>query len=731
MKFIETIKEQIQPEWTDFYINYTLLLQILSPLRSSYKSELKLNISFSKKPNLQSSPSKHQPHSTSKQLIDNDLHEPLLSIPEEDENYLNTSDELITITKKKFFTQLKIEVDKFNFFVQETHNNRHKKRMTSIIEQLSYIKRNKEYKMFNDELEKAFKCFYRDISTFQQFINTNILIKQKIISKYIKYASSYEEYNEYEDILTHINTIINKAEILNQNILKESEKRFSYFFHQKYNMHPIKVLKTFLQNKLFTPDQSFYLGIVIGLMLLLLLLCIILGYNKSIDFDEDPEFRSIFPIYRTFGILCLYLWTLCLNVVAWNDANINYKALFAFDNHYSDVITICKRCAFFTAVLLISILTYMIIRTNIPLFTFLNETIAVDMLPLLCWFVLLCYFFCPFKIFNYNGRIYTMKLFVESVASIFVATDFRHIWFMDQLTSLIGPMRDIEYTFCYYSYYVDSLRVREMVCNNTRGIYLIVGIFPNFCRVLQCIRVIKDKQQLCPQIFNIGKYTFNIVVCTFSFLTNIYPNCFVLWMITAFISGCYSSFWDIKMDFGFLQKGQNFPLRNKLTYKNHLFYHVTIVVNVVLRFLWVLSVSPEIMSRMIRPEFLALVLYVLEMFRRGLWNFIRVEYEHLDMLKKFQISYYEELPFVKSEGEFVINSDKMIDIMNLEKEDKLRLELREIFHDVKGRDGKGNKSVNEGKRNDEEFARMFESYLEKYKELTLTNTGSYVRNMSK
>ena len=167
MKFIETIKEQIQPEWTDFYINYTLLLQILSPLRSSYKSELKLNLSFSKKPNLLSPPSKHQPHSSSKQLIDNDLHEPLLSIPEEDENYLNTSDELITITKKKFFTQLKIEVDKFNFFVQETHNNRHKKRMTSIIEQLSYIKRNKEYKMFNDELEKII-AQRRDAAEFLQ-----------------------------------------------------------------------------------------------------------------------------------------------------------------------------------------------------------------------------------------------------------------------------------------------------------------------------------------------------------------------------------------------------------------------------------------------------------------------------------------------------------------------------------------------------------------------------------
>ena len=166
--------------------------------------------------------------------------------------------------------------------------------------------------------------------------------------------------------------------------------------------------------------------------------------------------------------------------------------------------------------------------------------------------------------------------------------------------------------------------------------------------------------------FNIGKYTFNIIVATFSFLTNFSSKWFIPWCISAFISGCYSSFWDIVMDWGFYHwNNPDFPLREQLAYKTKFFYHATIVLDIILRFLWVLSVSPEIMYNMIRPEFFALIIFTLEMFRRGLWNFIRVEYENLNLINQYQISFFEELPFIKElNGMFTINEHKLLNILN-------------------------------------------------------------------
>ena len=713
MKFEEELEEQIITEWKEFYINYKLLSQIINPLHQIYKSEI-----HSENASGDNIKYKYQEKS--------DVTEQLLSIKEEDISNKNKSANfnLFLSIKKKFFTQLKIEVEKLDYFANEIYSNRHERRFNQIIEQLDYIKKNEEFIIFNDNLETCFKCFYRDISTFIKFIDLNIKIKQKILSKYIKYTSSFETLSDYKYILKFTNETLAKIEAQNLKLRNDAESKFSYYFHGKYNMHPIKILKTFLQNQIFTQKESFLLGISIGFMILLFLTCIVLGHNANLDIDEDPEFKSLFPMFRTFGILCLYLWTLGLNVWAWNYANINYRALFNFDNHYSTVIEICARSSLFSMVLFLGILLYILIRTQIPMFMFINKYISVKMIPLLCWSTMLVYFFCPFKIFNYQGRIYTMKLFVECIASIFIPIEFRHIWFMDQLTSLIGPMRDMEYTLCYYSYYNSPTPIRESFCNNTRTIYLIIGIFPNFIRCLQVGRQIIDNGKVSPYIYNIGKYTFNIIVATFSFLTNFSQNWFIPWCISAFISGCYSSFWDIVMDWGFYHwNNPNFPLREQLAYKTKLFYHATIILDIILRFLWVLSVSPEIMYNMIRPEFFALIIFTLEMFRRGLWNFIRVEYENLNLINQYQISFFEELPFIKElNGMFTINEHKLLNILNFEKQDKIKMQLREIFQSQEICSYENNSYYfNKDKRIDEEIAQRLEKYLKEYNKKTLKN----------
>ena len=164
-----------------------------------------------------------------------------------------------------------------------------------------------------------------------------------------------------------------------------------------------------------------------------------------------------------------------------------------------------------------------------------------------------------------------------------------------------------------------------------------------------------------------------------------------------------------------------FKKKNK--FKKKFWVLITIPVDIILRFLWMLSISPEIMSQYIRPEFLALVLYTLEMIRRAIWNFIRVEFEHYELEKMYQISFYEELPLIKlSNGKFKTNENKMLNILDVEKKDRMILELRELFNsldkDKKEYDKDKETSLNhliEEKKYEKNIKKILDEYLDKYK----------------
>ena len=136
-----------------------------------------------------------------------------------------------------------------------------------------------------------------------------------------------------------------------------------------------------------------------------------------------------------------------------------------------------------------------------------------------------------------------------------------------------------------------------------------------------------------------------------------------------------------------------------------------------------LSISPEIMSQYIKPEFLALVLYTLEMIRRAIWNFIRVEYEHYELEKMYQISLYEELPLIKlSNGKFKSNENKLLNILDIEKKDRIILELRELFNSLDKDKTKFDKDKETGlnhlieeKQYEKNIKNILDEYLNKYK----------------
>jgi hypothetical protein len=660
MKFGTYFENNQISEWRDFYINYEILKSLLKPLQRNYKEQVK-KIVFKKS-------------SMKKASIDIEdskdlLEEALLPIDSSREEHIVSREEALEY-QIQFKDQIIREFKKVEFFIQQNFRY-YINRSVKIVEQLEYIKQNKQYKAYNDNLEEALKQLYKEINLMKGYIELNFKAKSKILKKFKK-VTKYLDSNIKINVESELNSLFEYSNYLNDpvkkltEIITDCEKTFYLHFFDKYTVSTMKVLREYITEHTFTQTQSFYLGFFVGILLVSIFLCYLIASNFHIDMDSDVDFSSIIPMFRGFGIICMYMWILGLNVWAWNTAHIDYKLCFYFKSHFSDVMSIFKRAAIFSSILVLMILIYLIQRTEIPIVYDLVSFIPLKITPLICWVSLIIYLASPFKnTFNYPGRVFFYTLLYESFASIYIKTEFRHIWFMDQLTSLIGPMRDIEYTMCYYAYYDTPFTLRKELCTNTRGIVLVIGVLPHFIRILQCIRVMYDSKSFFPQIVNAGKYFFAILVAVFSFLLIINPIFHTLWWVFAIFSAIYSSYWDIKYDFGFLQPGPNYPLRDKLSYKNKFFYYFTMVTDLFLRFVWMVSVSPEVISGYIRPEFLSLLIFSLEAFRRGMWNFIRVELQHIQLCKEFKVTVDVELPFKKVNGRFELKNVDVVDLVKM------------------------------------------------------------------
>jgi hypothetical protein len=80
------------------------------------------------------------------------------------------------------------------------------------------------------------------------------------------------------------------------------------------------------------------------------------------------------------------------------------------------------------------------------------------------------------------------------------------------------------------------------------------------------------------------------------------------------------------MDWGLLQKGSKHKfLRDDLAYGSPIIYYVIIVVNLILRLIWILTLSPNILNRFhVKPIVFTLITGALEILRRAIWTVLNV-----------------------------------------------------------------------------------------------------------
>jgi xenotropic and polytropic retrovirus receptor 1 len=240
----------------------------------------------------------------------------------------------------------------------------------------------------------------------------------------------------------------------------------------------------------------------------------------------------------------------------------------------------------------------------------------------------------PLPIFNYKGRLYALKLTFRCLVSPLVGVEFVIEWMTDQWISMATPLRDVAYTACYYTNLnFDLISVNPCKSKNTFEVVLLVVLIVQAYRIMQCIRMgyQEGKYIMTPHMANTLKYILSLASAVISYVYNLgYTHLLWLWVVISVISTLYSYMYDLKMAWGLLEtNSKNWLLRKYLTFESKRNYYLVIAVNFLMRFSWTLTLSPSIAAYFGNPSLLTLVTGCIEIIRRGIWNLLRLEKEHL------------------------------------------------------------------------------------------------------
>ncbi|KAK0598726.1 hypothetical protein LWI29_037375 [Acer saccharum] len=223
----------------------------------------------------------------------------------------------------------------------------------------------------------------------------------------------------------------------------------------------------------------------------------------------------------------------------------------------------------------------------------------------------------------------------------------------DQLTSQVQAFRSLEFYICYYGWGDYKLRQNTCKTNDVHNtFYIIVAVIPYSWRFLQCIRrVYEEKDRM--QGYNAVAYFMTIVAISTRSAYSLYKGMGwkIIAGITSAIAAIYCTYWDLVVDWGLLQRhSKNRWLRDKLLVPCKTVYFAAMVFNVLLRFAWLQTVL-DLKLDFLHEETVITVFASLEIIRRGIWNFFRLENEHLNNVGKFRAFKSVPLPFKYYENE--------------------------------------------------------------------------------
>eukprot|EP01113_Clastostelium_recurvatum_P029659 TRINITY_DN3581_c0_g3_i3.p1 TRINITY_DN3581_c0_g3~~TRINITY_DN3581_c0_g3_i3.p1 ORF type:complete len:373 (-),score=41.53 TRINITY_DN3581_c0_g3_i3:59-1051(-) len=261
----------------------------------------------------------------------------------------------------------------------------------------------------------------------------------------------------------------------------------------------------------------------------------------------------------------------------------------------------------------------------------------------------------PFHFGLRHARSYFFRVLRGIFGTPFTRVTYEATFIANQATSLLACMPDISYTICFYlrSFITSSpsslIQTEDTMeyCLNFNFLYISWWLYPlpNFWRFTQCLK----RYWAGAGIRNLGnafKYGNRLVVALFAGLyTHHFDNnsthvVYYLWLTFSIINVIYSYYWDIVHDWGLMKFRRNSRhklLRHHLMVPHHFIYYIAIVGNMIFRLISGFNLSPTVFfGPDADTSLVATFFYESESIRRSIWNFFRLENEHLNNVEKFR-----------------------------------------------------------------------------------------------
>ncbi|CEO94615.1 unnamed protein product (mitochondrion) [Plasmodiophora brassicae] len=386
---------------------------------------------------------------------------------------------------------------------------------------------------------------------------------------------------------------------------------------------------------------SFTAGVTVGLLIALIgVIGAMFALNPTPSLP--PGFMAAFPPFRFLILVTFALVIWGVDLAVFTSKRINYG--FILQASPSSVLRSNQ-------VILAAALCFVIVLSSLSVFlavTMFTTTWVINpgWLHLGAMVTLAAVLFCPFDVFYKSSRVFFLRTLWTIVCSPFYRVHFRTFFIADILTSLVRILYDLNYVMCYYAT-GSFLERSSTTCQDAvlTGRWA-VAFLPYWWRMAQCFRRYYDTLDVFPHLANAAKYGSALTVTFFSLLSSTYPDAVSLqitWVVVAIMSTLYLYAWDIRMDWGLLQRGARPPLlRSRLMFPPAVYY-AAMLINLLLRITWVLTISPSTADTiLVNQDVLLLALALGEMLRRGQWIIFRVENEHLNNCGRFRI--VDEIP---------------------------------------------------------------------------------------